>query len=250
MPPADATRRFSSRVDNYVRFRPGYPLDIIKLLERECGLQPKQVIADIGSGTGILSQMFLDRLYTVICVEPNAEMRAAGEMMLKRYSRFYSVAGTAEATTLKPHSLNLIMAGQAYHWFDSAAAAKEFRRVLIPGGWVVLIWNNRQTDTTAFLQDYEALLHEFCDDYQAVDHKSSDPAMPGVAFKRFEFPNAQFFDYEGVQGRLLSSSYAPEPGHIKHNAMLARLREIFDAHQEDGQVGFLYTTRVYIGQMP
>lgn len=250
MPPADATRRFSSRVDNYVRFRPGYPPDIIKLLERECRLNTRQVIADIGSGTGILAQMFLDRLYTVICVEPNAEMRAAGEMLLKRYSRFYSVAGTAEATTLKPHSLNMIMAGQAYHWFDPAAAAKEFRRVLIPGGWVVLIWNDRQTDTTAFLREYEALLHEFCDNYRAVAHKSSDPSMLGITFKRFEFPNAQFFDYEGVQGRLLSSSYAPEPGHVGHNAMLARLREVFDAHQEDGEVAYLYTTQVYIGQMP
>ncbi len=248
MPPANATHRFSSRVENYVRYRPGYPREIVSTLERECGLSPRAVIADIGSGTGLLAQIFLDQRYTVVGIEPNTEMRETGQAMLARYSRFHSVNGSAEATTLPDKNVDVIVAGQAWHWFDVPAASKEFRRVLKPGGLIVLVWNTRHTKATPFLADYEHLLRTYCEEYDAVDHRTSDPADIGIPLTRADFPNAQVFDFEGVRGRLLSSSYAPEAGLPRHNSMLAELRRIFDLHQVNGEVTFTYTTEVFYGR--
>src|SRR5882724_9726235 len=151
MPAKDATQRFSSRVDNYVRYRPGYPSEVLELLKAECGLKPNTVIADIASGTGILTRMLLENGNPVFGVEPNPEMRKAGEQLLTGYPGFTSVAGGAEATTLDDHSVDIITAAQAAHWFDRERARSEFVRILVPGGWTVLLWNERDTDSTPFL---------------------------------------------------------------------------------------------------
>jgi SAM-dependent methyltransferase len=244
----NSTTRFSSRVANYVRYRPRYPAAVYTLLAARCGLHSASVIADIGSGTGISSELFLAHGHHVIGVEPNADMRAAAESLLGAYPRFVSVNGTAEHTTLSAGSVDLVVAGQAYHWFDPEPGAREFQRVLRPDGWIALIWNDRQTSSTPFLRGYEALLREFSTDYSAIDHKNSDPDQLGVAFERAQFANAQRFDYAGLEGRLLSSSYAPESGHPNHAPMLRALRALFDAHQRDGAVEVLYTTDVYSGR--
>jgi SAM-dependent methyltransferase len=247
------TQRFSSRVDNYVRYRPGYPVEVLDLLRRECGLCSESVVADVGSGTGKLTELLLQAGCRVFAVEPNAEMRGAGEHLLKSNLRFTSVTGSAEATTLPDHGADLIVAAQAFHWFDRECSRVEFRRILKPGGWVALIWNDRQTDRTAFLAAYETLLHEFSTDYEQVNHRNID----SVTLRQFfgaepalvKFPYAQAFDFEGLRGRLLSSSYAPEQGQPNHDAMLARLRLIFDAHQQDGRVAIEYDTLVYLGRL-
>src|SRR5690349_12791287 len=141
MPVKDATLRFSSRVDNYVLFRPGYPFEVLELLKQECGLTSDSVIADIAFGTGIFTRMLLENGNRVYGVEPNADMRRAGERFLKNYSNFTSIAGTAEATSLPDHRVNIITAAQAAHWFDPEKARREFIRILKPKGWLVLIWN-------------------------------------------------------------------------------------------------------------
>src|SRR5581483_9144642 len=153
----NATQRFSSRVDNYIRYRPGYPAEILALLKRECALKKESVIADIGSGTGLLSRMFLENGNVVYGVEPNSEMRKAGERLLASYSQFHSIAGTAESTTLPVRRVDFVTAAQAAHWFDRKKARAEFIRILKPGGWLVLVWNERCIDTP-FLRDYEQLL--------------------------------------------------------------------------------------------
>src|SRR5579864_7721053 len=168
MPVKDATQRFSSRVDNYVRFRPGYPPEVLTLLKKECGLTADSVIADIASGTGIFTRMLAEIGVRVFGVEPNDEMRQAGEQFLKNYPRFTSVAGAAEATTLAEHSVDLVTAAQAAHWFDREKARREFMRILKPSGWTVLLWNERRTDSTPFLREYERLLLRYGTDYHEV----------------------------------------------------------------------------------
>jgi SAM-dependent methyltransferase len=250
----DPTRRFSSRIENYVRYRPGYPPKVIEMLEAACGLTPDSLVADIGSGTGLLAQLLLAHGCRVFGVEPNREMRAAGERLLAGFGRFTSVEGTAEATTLPTQSIDFVTAGQAFHWFDQARARAEFMRILRPGGWVVLVWNDRRTATTPFLAAYEHLLERYATDYAQVNHKRIDEAAIGAFFAPGAwsvqvFENRQLFDFTGLEGRLLSSSYTPEPGHPGHQRMIDALHTLFDAHQHGGQVAFEYDTILYYGQL-
>ena len=247
----DSTQRFSSRVENYVRYRPSYPKEVIETLVGECGLTRDSVIADIASGTGIFTKLLLEHGNPVFGVEPNPDMRRAGEEFLKGYSKFRSVDGTAEATTLANTSVDFVTAAQAGHWFEIPKARREFARVLKPGGWLVLLWNERQIDSTPFLRDYEQLLLKYGTDYEAVRHEHTvvsnffDPHP----FQERTFELRQQFDFEGVEGRLLSSSYAPGPDHPNCVPMLSELRRIFDLHQKSGEVSFEYITRLYYGRL-
>jgi SAM-dependent methyltransferase len=250
----DPTQRFSNRVENYIKYRPGYPKAILDLLRRECRLNPASAIADIGSGTGILARLFLVNGNRVFGVEPNQEMREAGEQLLAQYPRFMSVAATAEASTLPDAAVDFVVAGQAFHWFDREKARPEFRRILKPDGWVVLMWNERRVSDTLFLRNYERLLKTYSTDYTEVDHRRIDATVLGAFFGRggyhvARFDNKQRFDFDGVRGRLLSSSYAPEPGHPNHEPLLAELRRIFDAYNRGGFVTFAYDTNVYYGRL-
>ncbi|HUE47674.1 MAG TPA: class I SAM-dependent methyltransferase [Steroidobacteraceae bacterium] len=246
------TERFSSRVEHYVRYRPSYPSAAIDLLKTRCGLSSAAVVADIGSGTGILTEQLLESGAQVIGVEPNDEMRVAAEARLGAQARFRSVNGTAEATTLPPASIDLLVAGQAFHWFDVEQARREALRLLRSAGFAALLWNERPPQATAFLDDYEALLLRHSAEYAQIKASRADEASMrrffGGAMELATFPNQQSFDLEGLKGRLMSSSYAPEPGDPQHQPMMAGLRELFGRHQHRGQVVFPYRTLVYFGQ--
>jgi len=246
------TERFSSRVEDYIRSRPSYPSAAIDLLQTRCGLAPAAVVADIGSGTGILTELLLESGAQVIGVEPNDAMRAAAEARLGAQTRFRSVNGTAEATTLPPASIDLLVAGQAFHWFDVEQARREALRLLRSAGFAALLWNERPPEATAFLADYEALLLRHAAEYAQITASRADEASMraffGGAMELQTFPNRQTFDFEGLKGRLMSSSYAPEPAHPQHEPMMAGLRELFGRHQHRGQVVFPYRTLVYFGQ--
>jgi SAM-dependent methyltransferase len=251
MPVNDATQRFSSRVANYIRYRPGYPPEVLELLQSECGLTRASVIADVGSGTGILTRMFLENGNHVFGIEPNPDMRRAGEELLASYPALVSIDGRAEATTLPSHSVDFVTAGQAAHWFDRVTARREFVRILKPDGWAVLVWNERCIDTR-FLQDYEQLLLTYGTDYQVVRHEhtaSMNDFFPPSVYQVHVFPMNQEFDYPALAGRLLSSSYTPSPGDEKYEPMLAALRRIFEKHQLGGRVAFNYKTRVYYARL-
>lgn len=245
---ADSKSRFSDRVTNYVRYRPNYPREVFELLSREVPLGRGASVADVGSGTGISARRLAETGATVYAVEPNAAMRAAGEG-----DGIVSVDGAAEATTLPDHSVDLVTAFQAFHWFDRAAARREFARILRPEGTAALVWNERVEDATPFLRRYEALLREFAGDYLAVRHNAiSEPDLAawfGGGMRTARFENAQTFDYGGVLGRLMSSSYAPPEGDPRYLPMVTALRRLFEETQEDGAVEFLYATNAYYGPL-
>ena len=247
------TARFSDRVENYVRYRPGYPREVLDLLHTECGLQPNHIVADIASGTGMFSQLLLENGNSVFAVEPNSEMREAGAHQLESYSRLVSIAGTAEETTLRSGSVDFVTAAQAAHWFDLPRARAEFARILKPEGWCVLIWNERRTASTPFLRDYEQLLLNYGTDYKEVRHEHTTAVIheffAPTAYRARAFELRQRFDYEGTAGRLLSSSYAPLEGHPSHAPMMKELDRIFRAHARDSVIEFEYNTRVFYGHL-
>lgn len=248
-----ATERFSGRVENYIHYRPDYPHEVIGLLRSRCQLEAASIIADIGSGTGILAEIFLRNGNRVYGVEPNREMREAGERLLRRYAGFHSVAATAQATALADGSVDFVTAGQAFHWFDRDKAKVEFRRILKPHGWIVLIWNERLEESTAFSRAYERLLRTHATDYKTVNHKRIDEDTLRSFFEGDfglnTFRNSQRLDLEGLKGRLLSSSYVPEAGHPRYAAVIAEAGTIFDTHQVNGTVTLEYDTRVYYGRL-
>ena len=247
------TARFSNRVEDYVRYRPGYPPEVVDLLRVECGLRPAHALADIASGTGAFTRLLLENGNRVFGVEPNAEMREAGNRLLQSFDRLKAVAGTAEDTTLPSASVDFVTAAQAAHWFDRSRARAEFVRILKPGGWCVLIWNERRTAATPFMRDYEQLLLSYGTDYQEVRHERTTATIheffAPAAHQERAFDLRQQFDFEGTAGRLLSSSYVPLAGHPNHTPMMAELQRIFRAHARQGIVEFEYHTRVYYGRL-
>jgi ubiquinone/menaquinone biosynthesis C-methylase UbiE len=232
-----------------MKYRPGYPLQVLELFRDEMGLTPSSVIADIGSGTGISAKLFLENGNAVYGVEPNEAMRKAAEEYLKDFPNFRSIYGTAEETGLPNDSMDFVIAAQAFHWFDPEKTRREFERVLKPGGHIALIWNERQLDTTEFLRGYEQLLLKYADDYARVRHENVDESVLGEFFKkdfkRSTFPNAQTFDFEGLQGRILSSSYMPTESDERFGPLTEELRELFAKHAENGRIRVFYDTNIF-----
>lgn len=251
--PRDSRTRFTDRVGFYEASRPTYPGTILPLLRERCGLGPGKTVADLGCGTGLLAQRLLESGCAVIGVEPNAAMRAGAERRLGVSPRFTQREGTAEATGLAGASVDLVAAGQAFHWFDIPQARGECRRILRPGGWAALLWNDRKTRATHFMRAYEALLLRHGTDYREVHHRRLGPEAFDAFFgagrwRRDDVPNRQELDWEGLQARLFSSSYLPAPGDPRCEAMLEEARRLFDRFQVSGRVELLYDCMVVTGQ--
>jgi len=246
--------RFSDRVADYVRYRPDYPAALLDWLQREHGVTPAWKVADVGAGTGISSKLFLDAGHEVAAVEPNAPMRGAAIAWLGGNPRFRAVDGRADATGLAAASVDLGVAAQAFHWFDPASARREFARILRPGGLAAIFWNSRRLAGTPFLEGYEALLQRYGTDYTSVAERYADDgrmrAWFGAGWRgTARFEHRQRLDFEGLRGRLLSSSYAPKAGHAQHAPMLAALRKLFERCQQDGHISFDYDTRSIVGTL-
>ncbi|QDH21137.1 class I SAM-dependent methyltransferase [Saccharibacillus brassicae] len=250
----DSKQRFSERVEAYIKYRPDYPQAALDYLYGEVRLDQADEIADVGAGTGIFSKLLLERGSRVAAVEPNADMRAAATQELGGHPGFRAIEGSAEQTGLPENAAGAIVCAQAFHWFDRAAARAEFKRILKPGGPVALIWNNRLTHGSPFLEGYEDLLQTYGTDYAEVNHSRISPDE----LQRFfgdnpmtlsRFGNRQVFDFEGLSGRLNSSSYAPAPGHPRYEPMMEELRRLFDRTEQDGQVFFEYETEIYWGTL-
>ncbi len=246
------TTRFSSRVKDYVLYRPGYPSGIIDYLKNDYGLTPSSIIADIGSGTGKSTEMFLNNGNKVYGVEPNEDMRLAAEYLFMGNPDFISINARSEETGLPDKCIDFIVAGQAFHWFDLTETKKEFKRILKAVGKVVLIWNEREPNQTGFMGEYDAFLYKYSTDYKEIDHRNVDENKiaaffsPGV-FHEEHFDNQQVFDFEGLKGRYDSASYAipfSDPG---YKDAIEVLIELFEKYEEDGKVVMKYVTKVFCG---
>jgi SAM-dependent methyltransferase len=255
MIPFDPKQVFSSRVDNYIKYRPGYPAQLLDDLIKGCGLTPDWHVADIGWGTGQLARLFLDFGCAVTCVEPNEEMRLAGEQILAGSPGFTSLAGSAEASGLADASVHLVGAGMAFHWFDAPRARLEFQRILAPGGWVALVWNRMLTGPEPFMQAYTGLILEYGPGWTETlrrDQPGSSLDLPGFfggAFHRAAFPIHQFLDWDGLCGRTLTIAHLPQTDDPAHSPLFDRLRDIFAYHQNNGQVTMHYETELYYGHL-
>jgi len=248
------TERFTERVDNYVKYRPSYPKEFIDYLYTNVGFSKDSNIADIGSGTGILTTQLLERGSQVVGVEPNMEMRKASETLLEKYPKFVSIDGTSEASGLANNSVGFVICGQSFHWFDQAACQKEFQRILKPRGKVVLVWNNRRILESGFSAEYEYLLKTHTNDYNEVNHKLITDAEFKLFFKDGVFDtvilnNEQQFDFEGLKGRMLSSSYVPLRGEKNYNSLMVAMKEIFNKYEVNGTVSFQLDTEGYVGEV-
>jgi len=258
----DPTQRFSTRAQFYLHSRPRYPVQLIEFLTETLGLLPTHTIADVGSGTGFLSEPFLSNGNIVYAVEPNEPMRRAAEGSLNPFRNFRSVNGTAEATTLPDHSIDFITAGQAFHWFDAARARKEFGRILRAplregiGGMIILIWNDRRSDDS-FAIDYQKLIDRFSIDHASVKARDTAAHEPSVlrafygpsAYQHAALPNHQVLDEEGFLNRILSASYMPAPDHASYPELAREAQRIFALHQQNGKVCLRYDTNIYYGRL-
>lgn len=249
----DNTTRFSNRVEDYVKYRPSYPQEIITFLQQDYGLAPGRLLVDIGAGTGISTELFLKAGYRVIAVEPNRGMREKSVELLSAYEGFRALDGKAEGMPLEDGSIDGIIAGQAFHWFDREKTKQEFRRLLKPGSPLVLIWNERKT-TSDFEKDYDELIIRHARDYVQVDHRNIrtediEAFFFPQAVQLRVFANEQVFDFEGLKGRLLSSSYMPARGEEGYEAMMADLRDLFGRYQVEGRITIHYDTKVYVGSL-
>jgi SAM-dependent methyltransferase len=244
----DTVDRFSNRVTNYIKYRPGYPREIVAYLTDNAGLTVESIIADIGCGPGHSARMFLENGNRVLGVEPNASMRSAAEVLLGSLD-FWAIDGTAEATTLPDDSVDLVVAAQAFHWFDAAKTRAEFPRILKPGGNIVLMWNERQLDRTPCLIEYEQFLLKYATDYSKVRHENVDALRLNEFFQTdygsAVFENVQVFDFDGLKGRMFSSSYMPNEDEPIAEAMVSELHSLFAKHSENGRINVFYDTRVY-----
>ena len=245
-----ATERFSDRADAYVRGRPSYPQAIVEHLEQAGALRQGQTVVDIGVGTGLSAEPFLQRRYTVIGVEPNRAMREAGDQQLRTYPNYRSVEGTAEDTSLASAMADLVIAGQAFHWFDVPRAAQEARRIARPEGWAALIWNDRQSTGSAFLAGYEALLRTHGIDYAKLLHRHVDDKAIAQFFAPVQaevatFENPRELEREDLLALAGSASYLPAPHDPRHAAMLSALNSLFDMHASAGKVQMMYRTRMH-----
>ena len=248
-----SSARFDGRVDNYLKYRPRYPQGIIPFLKREIGLAEDWLVADIGSGAGFLAERFVDFGCDVTGVEPNATMRLAGDDYLCG-SNFCSVDGTAESTDLAGASFDLVTAGQAFHWFEPIRARREFKRILRPPGWIVLVWNSRPASHSPVTHECESILEELHQDYARVAEKNARPETMdsfldnGASLAHARFPNPHSYTWEELRGRALSSSYAPLPSDRRHGWFVSALRALFERRQEDGELAFMYETKLILGQ--
>ncbi len=247
------TERFTNYAESYVKYRPDYPRESIAALIRICELSPDSEIADIGSGTGILTADLLQNHLRVSAVEPNQAMRQYGEQLLYEYDGFRSVDGSAEETTLPDNSIDLIIVAQAFHWFNNTQTMVEFSRILKPRGWFGLIWNRRDM-RQPLLREYDEMLRSHAPDYDKVNHMNLDDSeiaglFDPTSYQELSFDHFQEFDEQGFLGRMGSSSYVPKVGTGAFDSLTQAARQLFAKYQENETIRFQYVTRLYLGMI-
>jgi ubiquinone/menaquinone biosynthesis C-methylase UbiE len=247
----DFTQRFTGRADAYSKYRPTYPTRILGILKEKIAFDSSKIIADLGSGTGILSKLFLEHGNWVFGVEPNEDMRNKAEASLVGFSKFISVNGTAENTTLKDRSIDLISIGQALHWFDPVKSWKEFKRIVNENGWLCVVYNDRKSDSEV-MRKYESIVKKYSRNRPRMERIEGDVLSdfyPAWSFEKYLLSNDQVLDFEGLMGRLSSASYMPQPGDDEFLSVKEELKEMFDKDRVDDKITLFYETNVILGRI-
>jgi SAM-dependent methyltransferase len=250
----DPTSRFTEHADAYARFRPGYPGAALEWIASRARLPSGARVADVGAGTGIFSQALVQRGFEVFAIEPNERMRDAAARALEATSARV-VAGSGEASGLPSHSVALVSVAQALHWLDVERARSEFRRILVPGGWVAIVYNSRDLESKGFSSAYEEAFARFAPSREAVGHLGTArdfriaELFADGSFTTHSFRHVQSLDWDGVRGWLASISYAPPAGSPDRADLETALREAFTRHARDGVVAIDYVTTVSVGQL-
>lgn len=244
------TEKFTGRVSAYVAFRERYdPEIVLPILRGWCGLQPSWTVADIGAGTGMLSDVFLENGNHVLAVEPNAEMRDACLQLHQDNSVLTLVEGTAEATSLPDAAVEIVSVGRALHWFNLEATMPEFRRILKPNGWVIILAFGRSKEGREENLAYEEFLLPYTKEGQGTHvtygvYKRLRDLFPGGEFHHKEIPGEMSLDWESLRGLTLSLSHAPLPGTPQFAPFEDSLTRYFDKFQQEGKLTL--TTRYWI----
>lgn len=247
--------RFTGLSEIYSKYRPSYPSEMMDYLySSEIGMTSSSIVADIGAGTGKLSKLLLLRGSFVYCVEPNDDMRTAGEIELKDFDNFKYLKCSAENTSLLSGSVDFVTAAQSFHWFDREAFKIECRRILGKNGLVVLIWNSRQAKNPAVLENDE-ICRKHCPEY-SLKKETMRGGVPEdfIGFFRGEFDYRVFannisYNLDAFIGRSLSSSYSPKKDMPSYDHFIADLTEFFGRHEKNGIFDFPQVTQIYIGSV-
>lgn len=237
----------------YAKFRPTYPHTFIEYICSNVGINHESIIADIGSGTGILTRQMLEIAKKIFAVEPNNDMRAVAENDLSNYKNFVSVNGTAENTALEKSSVDFITVAQAFHWFDRAKFKAECTRILKPEGKIILVWNSRDFNAKS-VKDSDIINRKYCPDFKGfsggIRGAEYENGFEDFFTGKYEIKNFQndfFYDLDGFIGRTLSASYALKEDDEKYPAYINELTECFNKHAIDGKMIIPNITKSYAG---
>lgn len=244
------TGRFTRKAEAYSKYRPSYPKGILEILNSQIGFTKDKVVADVGSGTGILSKIFLDNGNFVYGIEPNDEMRSFAERSLADYPKFVSINRIAESTGLPNASIDLVTAGQALHWFDREGARREFARILKTTGYVMIVYNERKKEDGT-MDDYDRIIDRNAvkSETPDIDAKYLEKFFDSKDYMEFTVSNEQVLDFEGLLGRATSASYLPSKGDPGYDLLESDLRKLFDTYQRDGKIVLRYGTLLFLGQI-
>lgn len=247
--------KFNGMGKVYSKYRPSYPLNFVDYLFTDVGMSQSSIIADVGSGTGILTRQLLEKGSNVYGIEPNADMRVIAETNLNNFPGFTSVSGSAENTTIDDNSVDYITVAQAFHWFDREKFKKECQRILKPEGKVILVWNTRDNENELVIENYE-VNRKYCPNFKGFSDgmygKTNNDDFSDFFNGEYEtkvFLNNLIFDMDGFIGRNLSASYALKSNDAQYNDYVNELKKIYEKYSNNGQLIMPNLTRSYVGNV-
>lgn len=247
--------RYSCKIEDYAKYRPDFPSEIIDFLYASGDISNSSVIADIGSGTGRFTRLLLEKGNLVYGVERNNEMRAKAEELLSKYTKFISISGSAEETSLNSKSVDLITVAQAFHWFDKEKCLLEFKRIIKNNGKVFIVWDDFVGDYNDFSIEQGKVISQFrVVESENKGRKLTRAEMINKFFKNNKFRTMAFTHelYEGFdefKGGILSASFTPKPGEENYEPFINKLQEVFDKYQQNGKVCTAFSSECYFGEL-